>query len=105
MRLLVVWTLIVANIRQTKGNLFNQYTAYYDSGLLHQQANSTGGILRRVYEDLQQRPSGRIDDFVDITRDEQQDNEEDRAGEGADADAGYHDLGTFSGCLGDLCVD
>lgn len=106
MRLLVVMTLKVAKIRHTSGSLhgtvsFQSANQTKGSGLsaarkyVHEKADGTRSVARGVNQNLQQRSCGRADDLVDVTGDEEQDNEEDSAGEGADTDADDHDLGAF----------
>lgn len=60
---------------------------------IHEQTNRPRRVLCRVKEYLQQRASTGIDHFIDVARHEEQDDQEDSAGEGADADAGDHDFG------------
>lgn len=55
-------------------------------------------------QDLKQRTSAGADDVVDVSGDEQQDNEENCAGECADSDTDDHDFGSLGGSMGDLWV-
>lgn len=61
----------------------------------HEKADGTRSVARGMDQDLQQRSCGRADDLVDVAGDEEKDDEEDGAGESADADADDHDLGAF----------
>lgn len=61
----------------------------------HEKANSSSGVAGGMDKNLQQRACGRADNLVDVAGYEEQHNEEDDAGEGADADADDHDLGAL----------
>lgn len=68
----------------------------------HEQANSSRSVARGVNQNLQQRACCRADDIVNIAGHEEQDDEEDGAGESADAYADDHDLRAFQGGVGDF---
>lgn len=72
-------------------------------GDLHEKANGTSVIFRRVVENLEKGPSGRADDVVDISRDKEQDDQKDSSSKGANADTGNHDFGAFDRSVGDFC--
>lgn len=108
MRLDVVMMVMAAKRRQTSGTLYTYVEISHRSPLLgcqkclHQKTDSTGMVLGRIIEDLEQGTSRGGDNIIDIARDEEKDDEEDCAGECADADAVDHDLGAFDGGVGDF---
>lgn len=69
----------------------------------HEEADGAGSVARGVDQNLQQGARGGADDIVDAAGHEEQDDEKDGAGEGADADADDHDFGALDGGVGDFC--
>jgi hypothetical protein len=55
-----------------------------------------------VLQDSQERAGGGLDDVVDVTSDEQQNDEEDGSSDGTDTHAGNHNLGALHGGVGDF---
>lgn len=69
---------------------------------LHEKANGARVIFGRVIQNLEQRPSRRVDDVVNISWDEEQDDQENGASKGADAHTGNHDFGALDRSVGDF---
>lgn len=57
----------------------------------HKKTDRSCVASRRVMEDLQERCCSRLNDLIDVSCNEKQDNEEDQPGENADANATDHD--------------
>jgi hypothetical protein len=60
---------------------------------LHEKANSTGVVFRRIHENLQQRRGRGVDIFVDVSSHKEENDQEDCASKGSNTDATDHDLG------------
>lgn len=71
-------------------------------GNSHKQANSTGIVARRVFENRQQRSRRGVDDGINVSSDEEEDNQEDRAGNDTNNNAADHDPGSDDGRVGDF---
>lgn len=63
----------------------------------HQQTNGTGVVLCSIVKDLKERAGRGANDTVDVSGNEEQNNEEDRASDGADCNAVYHNFGSLDG--------
>lgn len=57
----------------------------------HEKTDRSCVVSRRIMEDLQERCCGRLNDPIDVSCNEKQDDEEDQPGENTDANASNHD--------------
>lgn len=62
---------------------------------LHEKADGTGVVARRIHENLQQRRGRGVDIFVDVSSHKEENNQEDCASKGSNTDATDHDLGPY----------
>lgn len=69
---------------------------------LHQQTDSTSVVLRGIIQDSQERAGRRLDNIVDVTSNEQQNNQEDSSSDGTNADTSNHDLRALHRWVGDF---
>lgn len=70
----------------------------------HEKAYSTGIIASSIFEDLNQRTGRRVDNLVNISTDEEQDNQKDGSCHRSDNHSANHNLRPLCRGLWDLCV-
>lgn len=57
----------------------------------HKKTDRSCIAFRRIIKDLQERCCGRLNDLIDVSRNEKQDDQEDQPGEDTDENASDHD--------------